>query len=133
MIRKIKFRGRSIGSNEWIYGDLVRSSDMKRYAILVNNKSSYDECEVNPFSVGQFTGLYDMDGREIYEGDILWWNRDGMKYLVKFVDGMFYASIIDPEKRIFGGYPLHVLTEHKEEWECEIVGNAFDNKELLSK
>ena len=43
-MRTIKFRGKSIDSNEWLYGDLVRSSDMERCAILVNDRELYDEC-----------------------------------------------------------------------------------------
>lgn len=71
MNRPIKFRGKSIFDEGWLYGDLVHSSDMMRYAILVNDKNCYDECEVIPSTIGQFTGLYDKNGKEIYEGDTI--------------------------------------------------------------
>lgn len=128
-MRTIKFRGKSIDTNEWLYGDLVRSYDMKRCAILVNDRSSYEECEVNPCTVGQFTELYDKNGKEIFEGDVVKWSN-GLMYAVKFWDGMFYASIEECNEGILGGFPLHRLTEY-EDGKCEIVGNIFDNHELL--
>lgn len=128
-MRTIKFRGKSIDTNEWLYGDLVRSYDMKRCAILVNDRSSYEECEVNPCTVGQFTELYDKNGKEIFEGDVVKWSN-GLMYAVKFWDGMFYASIEECNEGILGGFPLHRLTEY-EDGKCEIVGNIFDNNELL--
>lgn len=129
-MRTIKFRGKSILTDEWFYGDLVHSADKKRTAILVNDKDSYDECEVDPETVGQFTGLCDCNGKEIFEGDILKWEKNGRLYAVKFLDGMFYASIEECNEGIFGGFPLHRLTEY-EDGECEIVGNIHDNTELL--
>lgn len=128
-MRTIKFRGKSILTDEWFYGDLVHSADKKRTAILVNDKESYDECEVDPETVGQFTGLMDKNGNEIYEGDIVKWSN-GMLYAVKFLDGMFYASVEECNEGIFGGFPMHRLTEY-EDGRCEIVGNIHDNTELL--
>ena len=129
-MRTIKFRGKSIDGKEWLYGDLVSSADKKRFAILVNNKESYDECEVAPKTIGQFTGLYDYNGNKIYEGDILKWEKDGLMYVVKFWDGMFYASVKECNDGIFGGFPLHALTKHDDR-KCEIVGNIYDNPELM--
>lgn len=129
-MRKIKFRGKSIDGKGWLYGDLVSSADKKRFAILVNNKESYDECEVAPETIGQSTGLYDCNGNKIYEGDILKWEENGLMYVVKFWSGMFYASVQECNEGIFGGFPLHALTEH-EEGKCEIVGNIYDNLEYL--
>lgn len=75
-------------------------------------------------TVGQFTGLYDCNGNEIYEGDILKWFT-GKMYVVKFWRGMFYASVEECNDGILGSFPLHAFTE------CEIVGNIYDNPELL--
>ena len=129
-MRTINFRGKSIDTNEWLYGDLVRSYDMKRCAILVNDKSSYEECEVNPCTVGQFTGLYDKNGKEIYEGDILRWDINNRLYGVTFEFGLFYASVEECDEVMLGGFPLHRLTV-SEDGECVIVGNIHDNPELL--
>ena len=128
-MRTIKFRGKSIDGKEWLYGDLVSSADKKRFAILVNNKESYDECEVAPETIGQFSGLYDCNKKEIYEGDILKWSN-GRSYVVKFWEGMFYASVEECNDGFLGGFPLHALTDY-EDRRCEIVGNIYDNPELL--
>ena len=128
-MRKIKFRGKSIDGKEWLYGDLVSSLDEKRFVILENDKGSNDICEVDPETIGQFTGLMDKNGNEIYEGDIVKWSN-GMLYAVKFWDGMFYASIEECNEGIFGGFPLHRLIEY-EDGGCEIVGNIHDNTELM--
>ena len=127
-MRTIKFRGKSDGK-EWLYGDLLSSADKKRFAILVDDAESCDECEVAPETIGQFSELYDYNKKEIYEGDILKWSN-GRMYVVKFWEGMFYASVEECNDGILGGFPLHALTDY-EDRKCEIVGNIYDNPELL--
>lgn len=127
-MKTIKLRGKSILTDEWFYGDLVHSADKKRTAILVNDKDSYDECEIVPETVGQFTGLCDKNGKEIYKGDILCWSVNNRLYVVTFEFGMFYASVKECNEGMLGGFPLHVLTEYGK---CENVGNIHDNTELL--
>ena len=129
-LRRIDFRGKSILTDEWLYGDLVHSADNKRFGILVNDKDSYDECKVAPETVGQFTGLYDCDGKRIYEGDIVKWKADNLLYAVIFNWGMFYASVEVCNQEVYGGFPLHSLTDDEA---CEIVGNIYDNPELKKK
>ena len=129
-MRNIKYRATSIHGKEWQHGDLASSADKKRFAILVNNKESYDECEVASETVSQFTSLYDVSGKEISEGDIVEWEKDGLMYVVRFWCGMFFASVQECNEGILGGFPLHALTEY-EYRKCKIVGNIFDNSELL--
>lgn len=121
-MRTIKFRGKSIDTNEWLYGDLVHSSDMKRSAILVNDKTSYDECEVNPFTVGQFTGLYDKNRNEIYEGDILDFN--GLNIEVRFVRGVF-ALLCN------GDLDQELCGDCRTDLFAKIIGNIHENSELM--
>ena len=80
-------------------------------------------------TVGEFSGLQDKAGRDIYEGDIVRWDKDQKLYVVVFRSGMFYASVEPRNSRIYGGFPLWCLCE--EEQHCTIVGNRYDNPELI--
>ena len=121
-MRTIKFRGKSILTDEWLYGDLVHSADNKRFGILVHDKGSYDECEVAPETVGQFTGLYDCDGKEIYEGDILDFN--GLTVEVRFVRGVF-AFLAN------GNLDEELCGDCRTDLFAKVIGNIHDNPELL--
>ena len=125
-MREIKFRGKSILTDEWFYGDLVHSADKKRTAILVNDKDSYDECEVVPETIGQFTGLYDCEGKEIFEGDILrFGNSQSGVCEVKWNEHIAAFCIRFYFKDEIGSRPLGGGVEFA------IIGNIHDNPELL--
>ena len=132
-MRTIKFRGKTHGNGKWYYGSLVYSDEINAAIYFQIGRGlikRMDWVYVNPKTVGQFTGLYDCNKKEIYEGDIVKWEKDGLMYVVKFWHGMFYASVEECNKGILGGFPLHALTEY-EDRKCEIVGNIYDNSELL--
>lgn len=136
-MRLVKFRGKPIQmtlpSGEELLGDFVVGNLITHKdgvcRILVPIDGGFENYKVSPSTVSQFTSLYDVSGKEIYEGDILKWGK-GRLYVVKFLDGMFYASVEECNDGILGGFPLHRLTEY-EDVKCEIVGNIFDNPELL--
>ena len=132
-MRTIKFRGKAHKNGKWYYGSLVYSDEINAL-IYFQTRNGWvkvkDWVYVNKETVGQFSGLYDCNKKAIYEGDILKWEKDGLMYVVKFWDGMFYASVKECNDGIFGGFPLHALTEH-EDRKCKIAGNIFDNPELL--
>ena len=132
-MRTIKFRGKTHGNGKWYYGSLVYSNEINAaiyFQIGRGLVKRMDWVYVIPETIGQFTGLYDCNGNKIYEGDIVEWEKDGLMYVVKFWNGMFYASVKECNDGIFGGFPLHALTKHDDR-KCKIAGNIHDNPELL--
>lgn len=133
-MRKIKFRAKT-EQEEWIIGHYVGKSSVDEVCILPFQNVNYDIGCINDSecyycianTLGQFTELYDKNDKEIYEGDILEWSYDNKLYIVKFFNGVFHASGIKE-----GGYSLYLLA-NLDNYHHKIVGNIFDNPELLEE
>lgn len=65
-MREIKFRGKRLDNGKWVYGYLADEN-------YINDINTFDlsSIEVDSDTVGQYTGLNDANGKEIYEGDII--------------------------------------------------------------
>lgn len=134
-MREIKFRGKNI-KGEWVYGSLLISEiDVNQKFINAEiherfaDSFSIKKHVVNHETVGQFTGLTDKNGKEIYEGDIIGIHKSiggvcRIGYCVfekgKFINKYSGTSFTD-ELGIYG-----VMQQ------IEIIGNIHENKELLN-
>ena len=124
-MRKSVFRGwDATGQKGWVFGDLVHNQKVTKTGL--EPRTMVGGYEVFHESVGQFTGLHDEAGNRIFEGDIVEWRKDGKKYLVVFRSGMFYASVEEFNKDVYGGFPLWFLCE--EEQHCNVIGTIYEQR-----
>ena len=123
-MREIKFRGISKNNNRWIYGFLSidkNSAKMEGFPHFISRSSGYLPVEVVPKSVGQYTGLKDKNGVEIYEGDIL--SYFGFEYEVTFEESAFGWS----EDGQFYAFAEMAIDEIEK---TKIIGNIYENPKL---
>lgn len=148
-MRTIKFRGTNL-NGEWVYGFYVEEERQtlngfeKKY-FIVNDGHDY----VKPETVGQFTGLHDKDGKEIYEGDMLRLRLrfgllvpDEETCYADEVNYAIYQVIYDVANMRFDTVLVSYTGEFKPRafnmlvWSLRaysVIGNIHDNPELLKQ
>ena len=132
----IKFRGLEIDSNRWLYGDLIQRRGYWPSIFFPywdeNDKTQYSEIAVKENTVGQFIGFLDTHKKEIYQGDILRSVMDPDILMVVVRDkneASFKAKQITEFTDLDMG--CHITQEWLDEFPKEIIGNIYENPELL--
>lgn len=115
MNREIKFRGKRADTLEWVYGYYGWSMGKHYITTIVNESPTWGDpggCyienshDVIPETVGQFTGLFDVENNDIYEDDIL--SENGINRQVVFSEGSFGVINIQQDgSRSFGSYQIN--------------------------
>ena len=132
-VRKIKFRGKDVFDN-WQYGSLVEiistSPDTCSVRSIITPEGHEHPCG----QIGQFTGLYDYKGNEIYEGDIIRSfdsKGDPIIHIIDYDcdDACFVARLNGSGKYDFGYGGLQ--KSWVQEFQKEVIGNIYDNAELV--
>ena len=121
--RDIVFRGKSIDNGEWVEGTIHFNG---KYILSNKHRNNYHEwVEIIPETVGQYTGIDDKHGTKIFEGDIIRESYKGHERIYHvFWDNDYFALRAESE---YTSYQLdELLLSH-----CEVIGNVFENKELL--
>jgi uncharacterized phage protein (TIGR01671 family) len=157
MQRIIKFRAKalfddnlySIKKGEFVYGlfyeECIGGEDYNPFEYVHYMKISYGdhftETPIDEKTIGQFTGLLDKNGKEIYEGDVLntkrhketnnWASpmvfKDEYAFPVSFKNGKFCNDLTNEDLL----EKIYSIVTHKIEW--EVIGNIYENKELLKE
>lgn len=117
-MREIKFRGINNDGN-WCFGDLIQSNN--DHNVWIHAPKINHTYKVTPATVGQFTGLKDCAGQEIYEGDIVTFGRGTEPSAVRWDDEFAYFVIM---KSLLLGHACKAV---------RVIGNAHDNPELLER
>ena len=147
-MREILFRAKRIDNGEWAEGYLFDDgmAEVEHYfvgRIVIEpykgtacddwDITGIDFCEVNPETICQYTGKSDEDGKKIFEGDIV-----GFIGLYSTESGYSESSCLGEVVWSEEECCFHVTNRlSAESWEvldeCKVVGNVFDNKELLDE
>ena len=138
MKREILFRGKRTDNGEWIYGYLIGNN------VIVGEVVDFEEdyfitefwYKVVPETVGQFTGLTDKNGTKIFDGGII--SANGVViFAVKYIEERLSFCLANTDelklnlKCMSPWHPVSASWWNEFGREIEVIGNIYDNPELI--
>lgn len=127
MHRIIKFRGRK-EDGQWLFGNLIVRNNAPNNIVIIGNMDDGKEEEVDLFSIGQYTGINDANGTEIYEGDVVR-HINGYCKCGKGKKWIEKEDFVEVEYN--GNYHCNIGSLSDVNNTLFVVGNIHDKPELL--
>ena len=135
-MREILFRAKIKDADEWVEGyyAMMGKENLIRHYIVQNcaltglfsdpeENMYFNDVEIDPETLCQYTGLKDRNGNRIWENDICTLITEEGEFVIKY-DEEGARFILDGDG-IVGDFDNYY------DYECEVIGNIFDNPELL--
>jgi len=138
--REIKFRAWDKKENKMQQVvQILYGHEASNYPLSVDFFRSVKSRLIKDIELMQYTGLKDKNGVEIYEGDIIDYlgtfeSGDGYRGEIKFDEGVYYFMGKSKIGRKAGVISSYVGLAHEKAYQhCEVIGNIYENPELLTK
>ena len=135
-MREILFKAKRKDNGEWVEGNLItneRNQNQKYIGYIFDERNGviedFDLVEVIPDTICQFTGLTDKNGKKIWENDIVSaWSegKNAIGKVIRRADGLYIMYPAYQNKEFWG-----VCPNKNGKTTVEVIGNIFDNPELL--
>ena len=140
-MREILFRGKT-SQGKWVYGSLIQADE---YCCILEDESKVHPMHwpyldpdlgifdgratpVDPETIGQYTGKDDVDGKKIFDGDIVQFCEDDKYTFEVIYNGCEWLLVNDFDSRL-KHYRCNLLNFHQ----LKVIGNLFDNTKLLER
>ena len=152
-MREILFRGKSTDTGAWVYGYYCGPfGDFDEHEICDIADPTCSRVDVDPETVGQYTGLKDINGKQIFEGDIVRWASANTYLTSNYVydrKAYGYGSVLIVTS-LASGFTLRQIKDNAPDipnanrkidnysfWnhqgQLEVIGNIHDNPELIGR
>lgn len=136
-------KAKRIDNGDWLVGYIVKYgyTGKEKYYIVPSYASDLYAIEIDPTTICRCTGLKDKNNKLIWENDIIhkpfytdydaYANSEAYTGRIQYEDGGWSVEIIKPDGNVCVSPIIDMIAYSKEAEYFEVIGNIFDNKELL--